>query len=50
VVLDIYFFKIKRGNPIMAKITREACIVEDLRVNILININILGPEKIIADF
>ena len=49
VIIDMWILKQEFNDSIMIKIIREIHFVNDLRVNMLININIQIVEKIIID-
>ena len=42
----MFIFKINENNLIKAKITQETHIIDSLKAKMLININIMGSEKI----
>ena len=46
VLLEIYLLGTRNGKNIRAKITREAYLVNSLKVKMLLGTNIIGPKKI----
>ena len=50
VVMSVYFpCKAQDGNKVLAYIRREFHLVDDLRTQILIGNDVIGPEKIVID-
>ena len=43
--VDFYVPDSKNGNPVIAHFRREVHVVDDLKANVLIEMDILGPEK-----
>ena len=50
VIIDMYFLKYKSDNSVMIKITRETHLINDLKVNMLIDNDCIDFEKIIINF
>ena len=49
VIIDIYFLKHKNDNAIIIKITRETHLIDDLKINMLIENDCIDFKKIIVD-
>lgn len=48
-ILSMYFEGSKEGKPVQAHIRREVHLVDELKANILIRTDVLGPEEVVLD-